>query len=209
MKRFICLFFLLSGLFANASFGQEYFQQQVDYLISVTLNDSLHEIQGDISMEYTNNSPDQLSFIYMHLWPNAFQDLGTAFAKQRLEDGSTRFYYADQKERGNIDQLDFKVDNKTVNWEYDADHLDIAIIRLNEPLVSGGKITITTPFKVQIPKSFSRLGHVGQSYQMTQWYPKPAVYDKNGWNPMPYLDMGEFYSEFGNFEVSTNHIILR
>src|SRR6185295_444 len=47
----------------------------------------------------------------------------------------------------------------------------------------------------------SRLGHLGQAYMITQWYPKPAVYDKKGWNYMPYLNQGEFYSEFGSFDV--------
>ncbi|NTW24448.1 MAG: M1 family metallopeptidase, partial [Lentimicrobium sp.] len=62
---------------------------------------------------------------------------------------------------------------------------------------------ITTPFRVKIPKGItSRLGHIGESYQISQWYPKPAVYDNNGWHPMSYLDQGEFYSEFGSFDVS-------
>ena len=47
-----------------------------------------------------------------------------------------------------------------------------------------------------------RLGHIGQQYQLCQWYPKPAVYDATGWHPMPYLDQGEFYSEFGSFDVT-------
>ena len=50
------------------------------------------------------------------------------------------------------------------------------------------------------------MGHEGQSYMITQWYPKPAVYDSKGWHEMPYLDQGEFYSEFGSFDV---HITLR
>jgi hypothetical protein len=58
------------------------------------------------------------------------------------------------------------------------------------------------PFWLKIPASFSRLGHVGTSYQITQWYPKLAVYDRKGWHPMPYLDQGEFYSEFGNYDVT-------
>ena len=49
--------------------------------------------------------------------------------------------------------------------------------------------------------SISRLGHVGESYQITQWYPKPAVYDEDGWHPMPYLSQGEFFSEYGTFDV--------
>ena len=68
-------------------------------------------------------------------------------------------------------------------------------------MAPGASVTITTPFRVKIPDSFSRFGHVEQSYQITQWYPKPAVYDRKGWHPMPYLDQGEFYSEFGTFDV--------
>ncbi|MEI8137765.1 MAG: M1 family metallopeptidase, partial [Bacteroidota bacterium] len=61
---------------------------------------------------------------------------------------------------------------------------------------------ITTPFFVKIPDAkFSRLGHDGQAYFITQWYPKPAVYDITGWHQMPYLDQGEFYSEYGSFDV--------
>ena len=63
------------------------------------------------------------------------------------------------------------------------------------------RIIITTPFHVQLPENFSRGGHTGQAYQVTQWFPKPAVYDSKGWHPMPYLDQGEFYSEFGNYDV--------
>ena len=74
---------------------------------------------------------------------------------------------------------------------------------LNEPLTPGDTIIITTPFHVKIPKGVtSRLGHIGESYQISQWYPKPAVYDRSGWHQMSYLDQGEFYSEFGSFDVS-------
>ncbi|MEO8822351.1 MAG: M1 family metallopeptidase, partial [Ginsengibacter sp.] len=72
---------------------------------------------------------------------------------------------------------------------------------LPSPLLPGQTIKISTPFHEKIPFNFSRGGHVGHTYQITQWYPKPAVFDKKGWHPMPYLDQGEFYSEFGNFHV--------
>jgi hypothetical protein len=63
------------------------------------------------------------------------------------------------------------------------------------------QITITTPFHVKLPFNFSRGGYNKQSYQITQWYPKPAVYDHKGWHSMPYLNQGEFYSDFGNYDV--------
>ncbi len=69
-------------------------------------------------------------------------------------------------------------------------------------LAPGERITITTPFHVKIPSArFSRLGRSGQAYYITQWFPKPAVYDREGWHAMPYLTQGEFYSEFGSFDV--------
>ncbi|MEM7103491.1 MAG: M1 family metallopeptidase [Bacteroidota bacterium] len=202
-KLVCCVFFALLFAYSNAlSQSDNYFQQDVNYKISVALNDESHTLKGNIEIEYTNNSPDELSFIYFHLWPNAYKSLNTAFATQQVENGNVAFFYSTPDERGYIDGLDFKVNGQKANWEYDQAHIDIAFIRLNAPLKSGETINISTPFEVKIPESFSRLGHVGQSYQISQWYPKPAVYDKNGWHQMPYLDTGEFYSEFGSFEVS-------
>lgn len=183
-----------------------YFQQFVKYDIKVKLNDVKHELHGYEEMEYTNNSPDQLTFIYIHLWPNAYKNNQTALGKQLAENGELNFYYAKDEERGYIDSLDFKVDGAPVKMEAHPEHIDICKIILNQPLNPGGKIVITTPFHVKIPSGkFSRLGHIDQQYQITQWYPKPAVYDVNGWNEMPYLDQGEFYSEFGTYDV---HITL-
>ena len=185
------------------TFAQEsYFQQEVNYVIHVRLNDTSHVLDGTLEIEYINNAPEALPFLYMHLWPNAYKNKSTAFAKQQVHFGQTNFYFCEKEETGYIEDLDFKVDNQAVRWSYDQEHIDIAKIELNSPIQPGDTISISSPFRVKIPAAFSRLGHVGQSYQITQWYPKPAVYDKDGWHPMPYLDMGEFYSEFGNFEVS-------
>jgi hypothetical protein len=183
--------------------AQNYFQQEVNYVIHVTLDDVKSEFTADESIEYINNSPADLTFIYMHLWPNAYKDNSTCLAKQMLAHGETKLYYAKADEKGYIDQLDFKVNGQPVKWELLKDTIDICRIYLNEPLKSGSRVTITTPFHVKIPSgSISRMGHIGQSYQITQWYPKPAVYDRNGWNQIPYLNQGEFYSEFGSFDVS-------
>jgi hypothetical protein len=199
-KTFFTISFICLSCFA---FAQTYFQQEVNYKINVKLDDIRNELTADESIEYINNSPDQLSFIYMHLWPNGYKDNSTPLAKQKLENGETNFFFAKDEDRGYIDMLDFKVNGKSVKYETLKDSIDICRIFLNEPLKSGERITITTPFHVKIPSGkFSRLGHIGQSYQVTQWYPKPAVYDKHGWNYMPYLNQGEFYSEFGSFDVS-------
>ena len=201
MKKLVLLLFSFF-LFATSYSQQNYWQQQVNYTIDVSLNDKEHTLDGYEKIEYTNNSPDTLQFIWFHLWPNAYKNDKTAFTDQMLENGSTKFYFSDKEDKGYINKLDFKVNNVTALTEDHPQHIDIVKIILPTPLPPGQKIAITTPFHVKLPYNFSRGGHEGESYQATQWYPKPAVYDKKGWHPMPYLDQGEFYSEFGSFDVS-------
>ena len=111
--------------------------------------------------------------------------------------------YSSEEDRGYIDSLTFKVNGEFVEHVVYDQKIDIVKLKLPSSLLPGASINVSTPFRVKLPSGrISRLGHIGQSYQITQWYPKPAVYDKNGWNPMPYLNQGEFYSEFGSFDVS-------
>jgi len=183
--------------------AQEYFQQKVDTYINVELDDEKHFLRGFEKMVYHNNSNDKLDSIIIHLWPNAYKNSSTELAKQKYEDGSTEFKYADHKDLGFIDSLDFTVNGRKVEWDFLNGTIDISVIYLNKPIQKGDSLVITTPFRVKIPSGeFSRLGHIGQSYQITQWFPKPAVYDKNGWHPMSYLNQGEFFSEFGNYNVN-------
>lgn len=200
MKFFTTGLFLLLSVFALAQ--KPYFQQEVHYTIAVTLDDRAHTATGNISMVYENHAPEALSEIWMHLWGNAFQTRNTAFARQKLRDADGRYYFSRPEIRGGYSGLDFTVNGQKVALQFDPENPDIAKIQLPKPLASGASITIATPFTLKIPASFSRLGHVGTSYQMTQWYPKPAVYDARGWHAMPYLDQGEFYSEFGSFDVT-------
>lgn len=197
---FLFLAFFPALLFSQT--GKPYFQQEVNYRIVVALDDKTHTLSGNIEMDYLNNSPDVLPEIWMHLWGNAFKNRETAFCKQKLRDGNRAFYFASEEDLGYYKNLDFTVDGQKVAWKLDRENPDIAKLTLSAPLAPGARIRIATPFTLKIPASFSRLGHVGTSYQMTQWYPKPAVYDNKGWHAMPYLDMGEFYSEFGNFDVT-------
>lgn len=181
---------------------QPYFQQEVNYRIEVRLNDEAHSLSATEEIHYINNSPAALDVLYFHLWPNAYRDGHTALARQLINQGKTDLLYSRPDERGFIDSLDFKVNGEKVAWELDRDNPDICKLTLSSPLRSLDTLVITTPFYVKIPDAkFSRLGHTGQAYFITQWYPKPAVFDNTGWHPMPYLDQGEFYSEFGSFDV--------
>ena len=197
MIKRIVLFLWVGSVLSNT----DYFQQHVAYEISVELDDQRHTLSANEKIAYTNNSPDTLNIIWFHLWPNAYKNDSTALAKQFLRLGITRFKYTKDKDRGYIDSLDFSVDGVNAEWEFHPDWIDVAKVILPKPLAPNGTVIIETPFFVKLPKIISRLGHTGKHYEITQWYPKPAVYDKNGWHPMPYLNMGEFYSEFGSFDV--------
>ena len=152
-------------------------------------------------IDYTNNSPDTLHYIWFHLWPNAYKNDQTAFSEQMLQLGNTDFYFSDESKRGYINRLDFKINGITANLEDHPQYIDVAKLILPFALLPGQTIKITTPFHEKIPYNFSRGGYIDHTFQITQWYPKPAVYDNRGWHPMPYLEQGEFYSEFGNFRV--------
>lgn len=194
--------FLLFSVVASA---QDYWQQEVNYEIDVRLDDERHELHGSEVIEYINNSPNTLNYIWFHLWPNAYRDGKTALSKQMRQDDDLTLFFSKYRDRGWIDSLQFMINGDAARMELDMKNPDICRVFLDTPLPPGGKAIISTPFRVVIPKGvFSRLGHLDQAYQITQWYPKPAVYDKDGWHQMPYLGQGEFYSEFGSFDVFIN-----
>ena len=206
MKQKSVFLFSLFLLLTLRSFAQKTrqaeWQQHVNYKIDVRLDDQQHILRGFETMEYINNSPSVIEEIYIHIWPNAYKNNQTGFAKQQIVNGETDFYYSKEEDKGYIDSLDFFINGKGTSWSFDPAQIDIVKILLNKPLKTGESCTISTPFLVKIPKVFSRLGHDKQTYNITQWYPKPAVFDVNGWNPIPYLNQGEFYSEFGSFDVN-------
>ena len=199
MKKFLTLA-ICACLFLSTS--AQYWQQEVNFKIDVSLNDKQHTLKGFEEIEYINHSPDQLNFIWFHIWPNAYKNESTAFAKQLSRDGEGRQRLKKFRDKGFIDSLDFTVDGEKAVVEKHPEHIDVIKLILPKPLASGGKVMIKTPFFVDLPEYISRSGHAGQSYMICQWFSKPAVYDRKGWHAFPYLDQGEFYSEFGKYDVT-------
>jgi hypothetical protein len=196
------ILFLLTTLLSSVIYAQKgYWQQEVNFTINVALNDQDHTLDAFETIEYINHSPDTLRFVWFHIWLNAYKNDRTAFSEQLLKERRTDFYFSKAEQKGYINQLNFKVDGNTAEIVNDSNNIDIIKVLLPKPLAPANKIIISTPFKVKLPYDFSRGGHVGKDYQVSQWFPKPAVYDHKGWHPMPYLDQGEFYSEFGNYDV--------
>ncbi len=182
----------------------KYFQQEVHYAFDVYLDDQSHTLAAAQSITYINHSPDTLREMYVHLWANAYSSVQSAFAKQQLQLGYQDFFFARPEDRGGFDSIEFLIGGQRVWWHYVVPHIDVALLHLPKPLWPGDTLELESKWLLRIPKVFSRLGREGQSYYMTQWYPKPAVYDREGWHPMPYLDVGEFYSEMGNFDLRLN-----
>lgn len=203
---------IAATLLVSLSAGAQGWQQQVNTHINVRLDDELHFLHGYEEITYINNSPDTLRFLYIHLWPNAYKHDHTPFAKQQDVNHSTAFYYSKPADKGYIDSLQFTVDGQSVDYANTDDVPDIARVELIKPLLPGGQIKLSTPFRVKIPKVFSRMGHTGQAYYISQWFPKPAVYDHKGWHPIPYLDQGEFFSEYGDYDVQItlpqNYVVM-
>ncbi|RZL02436.1 MAG: hypothetical protein EOO89_29490, partial [Pedobacter sp.] len=97
MKKAVFTFVVLCVFYNNSQ--AQYWQQQADHTIDVTLNDKERTLQGFERITYTNNSPDTLSYIWFHIWPNAYKNDRTAFSNQLLQNGNTAFYFADKEQR--------------------------------------------------------------------------------------------------------------
>lgn len=198
MKKIILFLLFSIQLVVNAQ--EDYWQQEVHYTINVSLNTTKGSLRGLMSLDYINHSPDTLDFIWFHIWPNAYKNNSTAFAKQVAQQNKS-----DQKRTGGwgfIDSLAFTVNGMPSPIIADPENIDIIKLMLPAKLVPGERVSIATPFYVLLPPYSSRMGYSENMFIITQWYPKPAVYDRFGWHPMPYLDQGEFYSEYGDYQVN-------
>lgn len=201
MKKIAFLFCLFPSLTSLAQ--SDYWQQYLRYTINAQLNEKEKSITGSESIVYRNNSPETLSYIWFHLYPNAYKNKSTALFQQ-LQNDIQRKEKIKKSTAGSISNLAFTVNGTSAKTEPhpNTQYIDIIKVVLPQPLKPGDSAIIATPFKVQLPSYFSRAGFADGEFMVCQWYPKPAVFDKDGWHEMPYLDMGEFYSEFAAYKVN-------
>ncbi len=194
--------------------GPKYWQNAVDYKISARLNDRTNEITATVTLEYTNNSPDELDFVWLQLDQNMFSKK----SRGRLIVPLTKSRYGDA-----LSDFDGGYDIKSVKLGgKDAEHLitDTRMqVFLPEPLkANGGKTTISIDYSYIVPTHGADRTSVletqnGKIFAVAQWFPRVAVYDDIlGWNVQPYTGPGEFYLEFGDYEVEitapANHIVV-
>ena len=179
--------------------GEDYWQQQVDYDIEVSIDPETRTVHATAEVTYTNNSPDKLDYLWLHLEQNVFRadSIGNAVADAASigasPEGDGYTIYGVKHKRKD---LPFHV--------YDT----MGLLELPKPLIGGGgKFSFDIEWSFVIPKNvFRRFGikkyKKGHVYEIAQWIPQVAVYDDvNGWNTLPYLGSGEFYTNFGDFNV--------
>ncbi|UCF05823.1 MAG: M1 family metallopeptidase [bacterium] len=181
--------------------SDRYWQQKADYEIHVTLDPSEHTLTGTETITYTNNSPDTLDIFYLHLYPNAYRDRTSQLIRDYMKGTFFFFVGLPKSWRGWIDVTALSVDDTETEFTVDGTILESAF---PIPLAPGKTATIELTFTEKIRKRRGRAGYRGRHYDLAQWYPKMVVYDKRGWHPDQFRQ-GEFYGEFGTFDV---HITL-
>ncbi|CAA0157004.1 M1 family metallopeptidase [Tenacibaculum maritimum] len=186
-----------------------YWQQHVDYTMDIDMDVETFRYQGKQTLIYTNNSPDVLKKVYYHLYFNAFQPNSQMDIRSRnIKDPDGRVKDRISKllpsEIGYIKVKSLKQNGINVRKEVVGTILEVT---LNKPIKSGEQVTFEMLFEAQVPKQIRRSGRnnsEGVALSMTQWYPKMAEYDFQGWHTPPYLGR-EFHGVWGNFDV-TLHI---
>ncbi len=199
--------FIFFGLISFAATAQNstYWQQHVDYTMEIDMDTEKHQYSGKQKLVYTNNSPDVLNRVYYHLYFNAFQPGSMMDVRSRtIEDPDRRvrdriFHLADD-EIGYQKVRTLTQDGKPVKFKTSG---TVLIVELNKPIKPGKSSTFKMEWDAQVPLQIRRSGWnnaEGVEFSMSQWYPKMAEYDYQGWHPDEYIGR-EFHAPFGNFDV--------
>lgn len=199
------IFTFLPFLFCSLSLTAQYWQQAVDYTMTVSLDPETANYSGTQKLVYTNNSPETLHKVFYHLYFNAFKP-GSEMAVQlkNSPDRNTRFSVdldtLSLESQGALSVSDLTQDGvlvKTIDAE------TILEVTLNKPIPPGGSSTFELNFEGHVPDVIRRAGKnskEGIAFSMAQWYPKVAEYDVEGWNADPYIGR-EFHGVWGDFDV--------
>ena len=188
------------------SFSQDYWQQHVDYEMNISVDVSDFTYDGDQSIVYTNNSNDTINKVYYHLFFNAFKPNSQMDVRSRtIRDPDrrvgSRIVALEEKDYGDISVSTLKQDGKDVYFEVNE---TVLLARLNRPLLPGKKTKLEMVFTAQIPLQIRRSGKLnkeGVDMTMTQWFPKLAEFDSEGWHPNPYIGR-EFHGVWGSYSVN-------
>lgn len=207
---------------ASGQPGPKYWQNRADYSLTASLNEQTSEITGSEILTYTNNSPDKLDFLWMFLDQNLFSkdSRGNAIIPVKGSRNGAKGQIFDGGQKIKSVALLTMVNGKAVEKElkYTITDTRMQVILPESVKANGGSVKLKISFSFTSPIFGSdRMGILdtknGKIFAVAQWYPRMCVYDDNrGWDTHPYLGAGEFYLEYGNFDVAitvpANHIVV-
>ena len=182
-----------------------YWQQQIDYSMAIDVDVNKYQYKGTQKAVYTNNSPDELTKVFYHLYFNAFQpgsqmDVRSLNIKDPDRRVGDRISKLQPDEIGYIKVNSLQQNGVSVAFETVGTILEVT---LDTPIKSGESVTFDMVFEAQVPVQIRRSGRnnkEGVALSMAQWYPKMAEYDFQGWHTPPYIAR-EFHGVWGNFDV--------
>jgi hypothetical protein len=191
---------------ASGQPGPRYWQNRADYKLNVTLDTVLNTVSGDAEIVYTNNSPDDLQFLWLQLDQNIYREDSRGSATTTQTGGR----WANGQFTSGIQINSFSVETEGIRSEPQLVFTDTRLQTwLPQPVKhAGGKIKMKIGFSFTIPQyGTDRMGMQktknGIIYEIAQWFPRMCVYDDiQGWNTLPYTGAGEFYLEYGDFEIN-------
>ena len=211
MTKYLSVLICFLSLSAIAQNNTSYWQQHVDYNMDIDMDVETFQYKGTQKLEYTNNSPDDLNRVFYHLYFNAFQpgsemdvrlqNIQDPDGRMTTEDKKSRIMSLSESEMGYIKVKSLTQDGKEVTYKTVGTVLEV---ELETPIKSGDKATFEMEFDGQVPQQIRRSGRnnaEGVSLSMTQWYPKMAEYDFEGWHADPYIGR-EFHGVWGDFNVN-------
>ena len=208
MKKRILTLAFLSCLALNAQNNTAYWQQEANYRMNVDMNVKNFQYTGEQELEYSNNSPDTLKRVYFHLFYNAFKPGSEMDVRSRtIADPDSRV--GDRISKLTPDQQGYmrvntlSIDGKSLNFEEVGTVLEVS---LKEPILPGQKVNFSMKFAGQVPEQIRRAGRnssEGVALSMTQWFPKIAEYDFEGWHADPYIGR-EWHGVWGDYDVKIN-----
>ncbi len=186
---------------ADGARGPGYWQNRADYRIAATLDTTTKTISGTVEIIYTNNSPNELHYVWLQVEQN---QLAKGSRGVLISGNAPRSFYGGDR----ISSVEIVQNGKTLRADYLVNDTRMQI-RLERPIPArGGKLGIIIRYSFVVPPAgYGRTGWMhtknGTIYEIAQWYPRMEVFDDlNGWNSLPFLGDGEFYCEYGDFDYS-------
>lgn len=192
---------------ASGKPGEHYWQNRADYLIKASLNEGSSDttITGEVVITYTNNSPDNLDYLWLQLDQNLFEPSSRGAAVTP--------YTGDRFDVRGFNRGGYHIGSVAITYKGQTYSVTPVIsdarmqLRLHSPMSGkGDKIQVKVNYSFSIPfYGADRMGRKlfkdGYVYEIAQWYPRMCVYDDvEGWNTLPYMGLGEFYLDYGNFD---------